>query len=474
MNKNPKLYKLYADFVNESIPLLKESIANCDEFSTLYFKKHKKYPRVKFRENGMPDIDDYGESLLNVGSFFTWIKNDRDKDKILLSEIKSVSILFDYLFNLQEYRELYFNFDHLATKEFEGILQTLTRADILSLLERYYHLSNNNNIGKDILHEVYDPFEKYLYSKKIHFDLAAPILFTHFEEEYFSINDSVYVREIDEESQKARISKTRYSPSICSALVSSATHEVVFKNYNANRPNKIGVTFFSEESVYPIDKFNLFFNALKISTGIDTGYAQILVYPDNWADSYYQDIKVMDGTSVRQYPEFFENFYWNTKKLPVVTKDQLIKIATLFNKLTETSENKILIASKRLRSSYLRSVEEDSIIDIIIALETLLSNNERTEITHKLSMRLAKLLHIFSKENPIEVFDSMKKIYAYRSAIVHGSSKLNSKKEIKLSDKKPIKTIQLANSYLTKCLDILILNPKYLDSKEIDKLILTQ
>ncbi|MNG38532.1 hypothetical protein D3C84_1262750 [compost metagenome] len=56
---------------------------------------------------------------------------------------------------------------------------------------------------------------------------------------------------------------------------------------------------------------------------------------------------------------------------------------------------------------------------------------------------------------------------------MHGSSKVNSKKEIKIEkDKKSIKTISIANDYLREVLKILILNPKYLDPKEIDNLIL--
>lgn len=65
-------------------------------------------------------------------------------------------------------------------------------------------------------------------------------------------------------------------------------------------------------------------------------------------------------------------------------------------------------------------------------------------------------------------------MYNYRSAVVHGSSKKDSQKEIRLhKEAEPIKTIQLANQYLREVIRLLMEYPIYLKAHEIDKLLLS-
>ncbi|GEM_PF-5691643 len=77
------------------------------------------------------------------------------------------------------------------------------------------------------------------------------------------------------------------------------------------------------------------------------------------------------------------------------------------------------------------------------------------------------------RERAIQIFNAVKKNYDFRSAVLLGSNKIDSKREIKLhGEAEPIKTISLANDYLREVLEILVEYPIYLDSKEIDKLLL--
>jgi Apea-like HEPN len=186
------------------------------------------------------------------------------------------------------------------------------------------------------------------------------------------------------------------------------------------------------------------------------------------------DLPKLKGTSVRKYPNYFDNFHWTNDSFPTISNNELKQIGIVYTNLLTNENNKIQIANRRLRYSYLRDSEEDSILDIIIGLETLLSDNEKTEITHKLALRTAKLISIFKKDsNALEIFELVKKVYEFRSAVVHGSSKIESKREIKIkSEAKPIKTIAIANDYLREVIGILIEHPQYLEPKEIDKLLL--
>jgi hypothetical protein len=123
----------------------------------------------------------------------------------------------------------------------------------------------------------------------------------------------------------------------------------------------------------------------------------------------------------------------------------------------------------------LRAEEEDIIVDLIIALEMLLSDNEKREITHKLALRISSLLSHYQpdKYDAFTVFSNVKKIYSYRSSIVHGSHKTKQKKEIQIADNTTVPIVNLANDYLRSILSILILEPKYLEPIMIDKLLLT-
>ncbi len=78
------------------------------------------------------------------------------------------------------------------------------------------------------------------------------------------------------------------------------------------------------------------------------------------------------------------------------------------------------IALSRYISSIFKHNYEDILIDLFIALESLLANGN-TEISYKLSLMAA----CFSDEDPKEreiVFDLLKKAYSVRSKIVHGDS----------------------------------------------------
>ena len=75
--------------------------------------------------------------------------------------------------------------------------------------------------------------------------------------------------------------------------------------------------------------------------------------------------------------------------------------------------------------------------------------------------------HNFGK-SPQQAFKDIKSIYAYRSAIVHGSKKLDKKRVVKLEDNNETTTHSLAVEYLRFVLRVLLENPKYRNPKLID------
>ena len=109
-------------------------------------------------------------------------------------------------------------------------------------------------------------------------------------------------------------------------------------------------------------------------------------------------------------------------------------------------------------------------MDATIALEALLSDDDNQEMTHKIAMRLGALSKISNDfgKTPQQVYKDMKQIYAYRSAIVHGSKYAEKKRVIKI-DNEEIGVHSLAVQFLRKTLKILIENPAFREVKKIDE-----
>lgn len=464
--KDENLYKLFKDFVFEVYP-------NLDiELEKKWIKpKYDNYPELEYTKNGMPNIrNSTFKTPPNIRELFrSW----NGKPNIELKDFQTYKALSVYLQNHKEHRDSVLP-DDLEPGEDTSKFDFLLTMVIDEVLERYYLLNTSKVENEELLKKIYAEVENFMYAENLNFDISIPILFLNFEELLFDISDNILVRKIGDDYHKARLIIKSYSPPISDALISSATHELVFKNYYIKKEKKYFSNALSNENAYPLQKFELFFNALKIVTNYNSGFAQLLVYPDNWVDFFHIDLPKLKGTSVRKYPNYFDNFHWTNESFPSVTKEQLVKVGKVYLNLLSNENNKIQIANRRLRYSYLRDNEEDTILDIIIALETLLSDNEKSELTHKLALRISKLISVFnSNYNALEVFELVKKIYEFRSAVVHGSHKTASKREIKIkSASKPIKTIAIANEYLREVIGILLDNPKYLDPKEIDKLLL--
>jgi asparagine synthetase B (glutamine-hydrolysing) len=155
-----------------------------------------------------------------------------------------------------------------------------------------------------------------------------------------------------------------------------------------------------------------------------------------------------------------------------VLKDhELNIIKDFYEKLSNNKHKSIPIALKRLNSCMLRHDEEDTVLDATIALEVLLSDDGKTEMTHKLALRVAALSKLDSncKEKPKEIFAKIKKVYTYRSGIVHGTKDLSKSKVIKIPESAELKTVDVAIEMLKMVLRVLLCNDKYLDVKSIDE-----
>jgi hypothetical protein len=130
------------------------------------------------------------------------------------------------------------------------------------------------------------------------------------------------------------------------------------------------------------------------------------------------------------------------------------------------------VASKRLNTAALRQDEADSVLDISIALEALLVDDSAGEITYRLAMRMAALAGIdsFDDHPPEDVYALCKKVYDYRSAVIHGARNVEKKRLIRVGEHaQPIPALSAGLFLLRNTIRALVKHPEFLDPKRLDK-----
>ncbi len=112
---------------------------------------------------------------------------------------------------------------------------------------------------------------------------------------------------------------------------------------------------------------------------------------------------------------------WGSKYL--LRRGEESTLAEVWQQLENRDFNKpdpVNVALRRFNFSVERSQVEDKMIDLMIAFEALLLNEEGSP-THKLALRFAKLLGNTFEER-MTLYKEMKGFYKIRSKIVHGES----------------------------------------------------
>jgi len=381
--------------------------------------------------------------------------------------IKADQYLRDRLLN----PHMQFKDPEAAQEAQDWLLEMQARHIPLQLIDRYVHVTNSWDFTEMGFHTVYEPYARVLFSDTLSFDIHVPVLFVRFPDRPFELTPNIVIAPIDPGMQIARLSIRAYLPYVHDAVVAAATHAVVLKNYSVENQGEWSLnTIFHKPSAYPLDVIDAAFAALRVVTGVHTGYAQLLIRPHDWAIGYKADLPPLEGTSVRAYPDRFERWYWLVDPLPSVDESELAQIAHTYAGFEAATENSMRIALGRLNRCHLREADADIALDATIGLEALLSDGEPQEITHKLALRAAALSRLWphATRSPAQVFREIKKIYAHRSAIVHGSSRPDRTREIKLPDERRVDATDLAVEYLRMALHVLAVNERLRDPRAID------
>ncbi len=205
-----------------------------------------------------------------------------------------------------------------------GYPDALTISQILqfigSLVERYVHEFDTTDYSVAKLTDIFTPLENGVFFESLPVEVHIPILFLFFDKDVLSLSERVAIERMSDAFQIARAPKVAYAPGVHPSVVSAATHCLVLRGYQLSHESLRQLSEACESTdAYPISQIDSFFAALRIVTGHDTGYAQLLLSPIGWATNYRTVLPTVEGTSVRSYPARLEHFGWLRENIPVVT-----------------------------------------------------------------------------------------------------------------------------------------------------------
>jgi Apea-like HEPN len=344
----------------------------------------------------------------------------------------------------------------------------------LAVFDRLMHVYGDE-FTESNLRQVYCQLERGVLGEDLPIVFAIPILLTKFEPEDFAIDSNVAIVSMSKEQHLARISRWgRPTSPVNEVVAHAATHMLILVNWTM--PNLRGSPSppYKQLDWYPIDDIDRFFDALRVVTGIDTGYAEALIIPERqtWAYDFRRDLPaVVEGASARRYPSNFDDFGWSKERDPL-TNEQLTEVSEIYRGLG--GRDSIGLAARRLSAGMLRETEDDAVLDLLIGLEAMMSDQDKGELTYKLALRTAAVLGQLPAYDPSIIFGQVKRLYGYRSAVAHGQSKKVAKLRAIISGDEEIPAISLATELLREVIRQLVKRPDLTSPGDIDSRLILQ
>ncbi len=302
-----------------------------------------------------------------------------------------------------------------------------------------------------------------------HLSLMVPIALTHFEVERYRLSDATYLVRIPEGFQLSRARMRAHGSGASDQVVHAATHAFVSNGWTLD-VHEVGEVSrsLSSASQNALNAVDNFLGALRVATGVKTGYAQLLWVPRRWALGYYCDLPSVFGTTVRQYPSDFDSYGW-TRGCPTISHEAMNSVRQVYEQVNNNDRETVRLAIRRLSSCLTRDDPSDAILDGTIGLELLLGDDENQSLSYKLRLRCAALSWLDDSAGPAhEIAKKVKRIYSARSAIVHGKKSKPSKKAVDQDNAHGEGDRQLAAQLLRFVLKVLLVHPEYLDPSKID------
>lgn len=450
-----------------------------------FIARYYEFPKMEvFEQSGMPS---FRKSTIfesdNPLDFTSVFRSVGEKASVMPESWKDAFLVSARIPRVREY----FGFDYFdtaAAQDPHGIAagrnEWSIQWGIEKLIERYIHVTGLVRYHPEAFVPIYHEWENSIFAERLDFDIYVPILFVRFGFDHLEFPETeAMIRRIPETLQLARNTQHSYTIATHKQVIGAATHALVLEDWHienqtdaANSATLHSVEAFSEA----FEKVDSFFASLRIETGVETGYSQVVIVPKGWGDYWQAHLPRVFVLSTREYPDRFEHYRW-LEPTPELSSIASRDVLRAYRMLIGATDNKLSLARKRLNTAYLRRDENDSILDITIALETLLADDSHGEIVHRLAMRIGALASLapFEAYSPDAVFQICKKVYDFRSAVVHGGHQTSKKRLVKIpSEPEPIPALSLGIVLLRYVIKTILAYPELLDPKRIDKYLLTR
>lgn len=431
----------------------------------------------------MPDYEKYKEAIpylkfgiqkFDLGEFptdkiyYSGLFEYFNSNKIEVEKIGNFDKALDFIITNDLQYKL---FGDISDEKIKNNLKTM----LSDIVVRYLCAIKANDVIPDNIDElliVYIEEKLSRYFKRLEVDILIPICLATFEDDVIQLTDSIEIRKISAEEQKSRQYICKYERKDENWAASCATHMLVLHKYfykNDEFTELSNIT--NNPKSYPLDVIDSTFAIIKLIANENVGYGQLIISPIGWVDKVHEDLMPMYGAMTHNIPPKALGL-WHTLEVNYIDSEQAEIIKQLCNVLKSNNKQNLLFALKRYCRCCLREEIDDIIIDVVVAMESLLSGESKTEITYTMANRINVVMSEIDNDKlkNCNYRDLMKKIYGFRSKIVHGATYKEKDKIINI-DGKNCEIVDVAKEFL-KCILLFILkNPEYLDAKKFDEYI---
>lgn len=333
---------------------------------------------------------------------------------------------------------------------------------VAGLCNRYIALNGLTMlINEESLREEYCRLERWISSSELPVDVLIPIIGSSFDLDYVSLGDCSIER-LDEHALAqlwpSEIAHRR------NWIYAAPSHCLVISDFKISNVGYFRWLDHTPEVELP-DTVSRFFQALQLATGrSNVGYAHYGYRPVGWSNSFMANLETLICGPIDE--QYRQN---EAVTVSPLSEDDYQLFVSLFRKFDGLKPN-VAFGAKKYRSAFLRNDEADTIVDLCIALESILG--DRGETTHKLAIRVAT---IFSDQGWVgcdEIYNNVKKIYLHRSDLVHGNRNAEPSRTIGSVFGEEYTTLDIARLVAREVI-IYAVHRGQLTGNEIDKILLS-
>ncbi|MFP4642360.1 MAG: hypothetical protein ACLFPU_09340 [Dehalococcoidia bacterium] len=296
----------------------------------------------------------------------------------------------------------------------------------VSLLYGYVSRANGFQFYDRIFNELFDAFQKDVFSPDITVTELSPLMNFEMESDQIQISDNLWLRQLSTDELEGWLNSERLL-----TVQPLSTHELLQLEsaveimYQQERNSKSG-------SFEARKKVSLLLTAICLLTD---GSPRLAFTKRSTSSFLTPGLGTSWGPLVHRLGRSAK-----------VDKSQESDLVELYRKLwSSPNETKIRVALERWNSAADRATEEDKLIDYWIALESLFVPDSTEELSYRTALRIAAFLGSDGVERT-QIYKQMKDSYRLRSEIVHGSIRKRKK------NVGPTELIKLSRSYLRQAL----------------------